>query len=377
MEEIRRVAGLRHPYLVPIIDYGVSGDTVYIAMPRLLGGSLQERLLRRRMQQGLRRNEPLDVAGLPSLGEIAAMLERIAAGLDYAHARQIIHQQVQPGNILFDREGHAYLGDAGLTKLFKVIFSLKETNAVTTHAFSSPEQWQGETMSAESDQYSLAAVVYLLVTGRLVFEANSIYGLMNMHMNDLLTPPHQVRFGLPGDLTPVLLKALAKQPEIRYPNVTAFAQDFARSIQGLEGRPTDFFTFPLRESSTRKHDVYLGSSEGDVEAAQKVTEALNSRGITTWKDDSARIGSLSWKTALVDAVRSAGVVVVVMSPGAMRSEWVTLALALAHKHRKPVIGFLLRGSEGHRAAFSRIIEAEADYNVALQTLIQAIQGHLG
>jgi len=376
MEEIRRVAGLRHPYLVPFVDYGAADDIVYIAMPRLLGGTLQERLLKRHVQQGLARNEPLDINGLPSLGEIAAMVERIAAGLDYAHARGIIHQQVQPGNILFDREGRAYLGDTGLTKLFKVIFSLKETNSVTTHAFSSPEQWQGERMTAASDQYSLGAVVYLLVTGRQVFESSSIFKMMELHMNELLTPPHHVRSGLPGDLTPVLLKALAKSPEDRYDSVTTFAQDFAHSIQGLEGRPTDFFTFPLREVAARKHDIYVGYSETEMESAHKLVNDLSDEGVSVWQDQALKPGTIAWKAALGDAVRAAGVVVILLTPSAMRSEWINVSLSLAQKYRKPVIGLTLRGAEGHRAAFNRVIDASGGYEAGIKALAGAVRAHL-
>lgn len=376
LEEIQRVATLRHPYLVPFVDHGVDVDTIYIAMPLMVGGSLQTRLQKRRLQQELGRDEPMEASTLPSLGEIAILVERLAAGLDFAHARSIIHQQVQPGNILFDKEGRAYLGDTGLTKLFKLIFSLKETNAVITHAYSSPEQWQGERLDATSDQYSLAAVVYLLTTGRMAFESATIFGMMNKHMNEFFIPPHQVRPGLPGELTGVLVRGLGKIADMRYPTVTAFAQDFARAIQGLEGRPTDFFTFPLRDASVRKHDVFIGCAENDLDAAQRVTAALQPHGISAWSGDDLRPGSLAWKAALSDAVRSAGVVVVVLSSGAMRSEWVNLALSLAHKHRKQTIAFTLEGVEGHRAAFSRMIHAAGDEAASIAQLAAAVKALL-
>jgi len=230
-EELNLIAALENPYLVPIQDYGVQGDVVFLAMPLLTGGTLRERLQKQKAGE----------RPLPSLGEVSWLLEKMAYALDYIHGEGIIHHQVETRNIMFDGENNPYLSDIGVPKLFKVAFSLKATNSISSHKYSPPEQWLSETITAASDQYVLGAIIYRLVTGRDLFESNSIAGLMNKHLNDMFTPPHYLRIGAPSDLTLVFARALAKKPDQRFPTVTTFAGEFAYVIRGKEGEPTGFF----------------------------------------------------------------------------------------------------------------------------------------
>lgn len=373
LDEIQVAARLRHDCLVPMLDFGLEGDMVYIVMPEIKGGSLQDRLRRRSAIETAQRVITLEAADLPSLGEVAALLDRLAAGLDHAHANAIIHHQVQPRNILFDLEGRAYLADTGLAKLFKVIFSLQDTNTFATYDYSPPEQWEGLPLVPASDQYALAAIVYLLVTGRPLFQASTIYGLMNMHLHEFLIPPHHIRSGLPGSLTSVLIRALAKKPEDRYPSIQAFSDDFHRSIAGVEGAPTDFFTFILRPEAIWAHEVFIAHSESGIEAAHQLYRDLNARDVTIWSESLARPGSLTWQTGLRDGVRDAACVVIVLAPGVMKSEWINIMLSHAQRYKKPVLGLVMGGKGEIRQQAFNTFDARDDYNAAVDSLAAAIK----
>ena len=249
LAEIEHAARIRHRSLVSILDYGAEGENVFIAMPLLRGRSLQQRLDYLYDKHGVDRRDPLPPEVLPSLGEVADLLERIGDGLDHCHEHDYIHHHLQPRNILFDEEGAAYLADTGLAKLFKVIFSLRATHAVNTHPFSPPEQWNGEKLVPASDQYAMAGIVYLLVTGKSAFHAATIFGMMDRHLNDFPMPPHLIRPGVPGGMTNVLIKAMAKPPEMRYKSMTDFVLDFRQAIFGHEGDASTFFTFPLSDTA--------------------------------------------------------------------------------------------------------------------------------
>lgn len=240
MEELEKLQAIAGHHLVPIRDYGVDTmragvGTLYIAMPLLNGGSLADRLRAREVSDN----------PIPSLGETAHLIGQMGSALTTLHDAGWIHGQVEPRNILFDEEGKAYLADAGLTKLFKVVYALQSTGSFTTGEYSSPEQWQGDRLHTATDQYSLACTVYHLVSGRPPFSAPSIYKLMNQHLNDIPEPVHRVRAGVPGSVTMLLYRAMAKDPAERFPSVAAFCAAFTDAVAAYHGEPNGFFTFEL------------------------------------------------------------------------------------------------------------------------------------
>lgn len=231
LEELTSIQKVKNPYLIPIEDFGSENNVLYIAMRLMQGASLESRFQQRTNKDGL----------VPSLGETTHLLRRIANALDTIHEMGVVHAQIAPRNILFDEAGEAYLADTGMTRLFKLLFSLHTTSSFSTGNYSSPEQWSGERPGPSSDIYSLGCVVYQLVTGQLPFMAPSIFALMQMHLNDMPDLPHRIREGVPGSLTMIIIRALAKQPEARYQTAREFYEAFARAIEGHEGSPTDFF----------------------------------------------------------------------------------------------------------------------------------------
>jgi serine/threonine-protein kinase len=212
--EAKTIAKLQHPHIIPIYDFGVEPGISYIVMPLLAGGSLQDWV---------------SDAGrsLPSLGRVAELLRAIGSALDWAHKIGIVHRDIKPSNILFDEGGNPYLVDFGIAKVGFATTKLTETGTTMgTPTYMAPEQWAAMEASASTDQYAVGIIAYLLTTGRLPFQAKGLLHLMNMHMKDFPTPPHDIRQGLPSDLGDVLNVALAKHPDDRFPSVTAFAKTF-------------------------------------------------------------------------------------------------------------------------------------------------------
>jgi WD40 repeat protein/predicted Ser/Thr protein kinase len=237
--EARIAAALEHAHIVPVYDYGVQGDISYVVMRLLTGGTLTERLA-----------QPGDAGQvLPSLSETAAMLQQLASALDYAHSQNVIHRDIKPSNVMFDSRGDAYLVDFGIAKLLEATRAITTSGVVMgTPLFMPPEQWRAEEVTPASDQYALGVMTYVLITGRVPFEADTPHGLMYKHLTEPPAPPQMYRPDLPKTVTQVLERALAKKGADRFPTVTAYAQAFEKAIQGYSGEPTNFFTAPVRRT---------------------------------------------------------------------------------------------------------------------------------
>ena len=191
--EARVVARLEHPHIVPIYDVGENEGRPFIIMRLLNGGTLREQTSK----------PDFDLAAL-----VKAM-SQIGDALTAAHARQIIHRDIKPGNILFDDNGSAFLSDFGIAKVLDSATQLTGSGFIGTPAYMSPEQFIGQGIDGRSDQYSLAVVVYEALTGSLPFKGNTAQ-MMYKHIN---AAPPEINLSdspIPEGLNPVLQKALAK-----------------------------------------------------------------------------------------------------------------------------------------------------------------------
>ncbi len=234
--EAEIAAALQHPHIVPTFDYGTQRGISYVVMRLLTGGNLAQRINER-----LNENLPL-----PSLGEASQMLNQLASALDYAHTQGVIHRDIKTSNIMFDNQGNAYVVDFGIAKLQGANQNLTNTGmTVGTSTYMSPEQWRSDPLTAAADQYAVAVVMYVVLTGHYPYQSDTAHGLMYKHFNEMPTPAQQYRADLPEVISEVINKALAKKPEDRFQNVTAFAQAFQKAISGHEGQSNNFFTFTL------------------------------------------------------------------------------------------------------------------------------------
>jgi len=232
--EARLAASLEHPHIITIYDFGAHRDLTFVVMKLLTGGSLEQRM----------RQRP---GAPPSLREVATLLNGISSALDYAHSKGIIHRDIKPANLVFDEDGKAYLVDFGIAKMIdSTSAGLTGTGmSMGSPSYMPPEQWKGEEVKPSSDQYALAVTIYAVLTGRLPFEATNTPALMYKHLQDEPTPIYSIRPDLPIETMVVLGRAMAKNPDDRWPSCMAFSEALNETAKSVEGGSTGFFRFKV------------------------------------------------------------------------------------------------------------------------------------
>ena len=217
LREIGIAARLSHPHIVPLIDSGETEGQLYYVSPYVPGGSLRDRL---RAEKKL------------SLRETQRITQQIATALDYAHRNGFVHRDVKPENILF-ADGHALLADFGIAHARRVAGGEAITEsglAVGTPAYMSPEQATAEEdLDGSSDVYSLACVVYEMLTGEPPFHGDSARAVMVRHVMETPRPVRALQPDVPPGVERAIARALAKRPEDRFASVL----DFSAAIEGV------------------------------------------------------------------------------------------------------------------------------------------------
>lgn len=220
IREARVMDPLRNEHLVPIYDAGegkIDGmPWYYIVMPFMQGGTLRSRI----------RRFPL------TLTQACRYLRDIADALDYIHRQGIIHRDIKSSNVLLDAEGRCYLTDFGIARLTTDATQATSTGLVLgTVDYIAPELFEPHSKANQSsDLYSLGVLLYEMATGRLPFSSESQVALVAMHMTKPPPPPSLFNSTVSPQVEGVMLKALAKRPELRYGSATELAQAFCRAV---------------------------------------------------------------------------------------------------------------------------------------------------
>ncbi|HET7296662.1 MAG TPA: protein kinase, partial [Gemmatimonadales bacterium] len=212
--EVEIAARLNHPHILALYDSGEADGFLFYVMPYVTGESLRRKLEREKQL---------------SVEEALAITRQVAAGLGYAHARHVIHRDVKPENILL-HEGEAMIADFGIALAASAAGErLTETGlAVGTPAYMSPEQTFAEPgLDARSDVYSLAAVLYEMLSGEPPYTGATAQVLIAKRMADPVPAVRRLRAGVPLAVEQALLRALAKAPADRFASVGAFVEALA------------------------------------------------------------------------------------------------------------------------------------------------------
>ncbi|MFJ5228342.1 serine/threonine-protein kinase [Kitasatospora sp. NPDC088391] len=214
VRESRVAASLDHPNIVPVYDAGEAEGVLYLAM----------RYVRGRDLRGL-----LDRQGPLTIAQTVRITVQVASALDTAHAHELVHRDVKPGNVLIaegtdpDHPEHAYLTDFGLTKKSLSLTGLTSVGQfVGTLDYVAPEQISGKPVDGRCDVYSLGCVVFEMLTGGPPYRRDDDLALLWAHLND---PPPSVleqRADLPPGVGAALERAMAKRPEERHGSCLEF-----------------------------------------------------------------------------------------------------------------------------------------------------------
>jgi len=211
--EVRLLAQLEHTAIVPVYDFGTHDEQPYMVSRYMRGGTLLDRISKH---------------GALPLDQALPIFQRICSALQAAHNKGIIHRDLKPANILFDEDGQAYVSDFGIAKMADSTRTLTGNAIVGTPAYMSPEHFTEDgSVGPLSDQYSLAIVLYEMLSGRLPFQGNTTARLMKNHLMDAPPPIRELRRDVPEGVEQVLARALSKDPADRFPSLEAFAEALA------------------------------------------------------------------------------------------------------------------------------------------------------
>ncbi len=212
LREARLVAGLEHPNILPIYDFGsqsIDGKPIsFLVMPLVTGGSLKDR-----------------IKGPVPPSQAVEWLCGIAAALDHAHKRGILHRDIKPGNVLLDATGRTLLADFGLARMADATSGLTATGTVMgTPLYMAPEQAQGEKVDARADQYAVGIIAFELLTGRVPFKADSPLAILHQHVTRPPEPISLVLPQIPRSVDSVMSRCLAKAPHERFASCSEFVK---------------------------------------------------------------------------------------------------------------------------------------------------------
>jgi len=210
LNEASLAGKLKHPHIVSILDAAVQEDSGYIAMECVTGGALS---------QFASADNLLPVADVIQIGF------KCCGALEYAFREGIVHRDLKPANIMVVQGTDVKIADFGAAFLRKS--PAVQTAAMGSPFYMSPEQIEGGALTHHSDMYSLGVVLYELLTGRRPFVADSIEGLVKKILQANPVPPSGLRAGLPQAIDRVVLQAMGKKPEHRYPTWREFALELS------------------------------------------------------------------------------------------------------------------------------------------------------
>lgn len=254
--EAQAAGKLSHPNIVSMYDVGFDQGYHYIVMEYIEGETLKEYITR---------HERI------SIDNAVKFTIAIAEGLEHAHAMGIVHCDIKPHNVLITKQGRIKVTDFGIARAMNAGTTMMYTNSIMGSAhFLSPEQASGKPVNGSTDIYSLGAVLYEMLTGRVPYEGETPISVALKHVRERLIPPTRYNPSIPTLLEAAVIKALAKRPEDRFSNITEMiaalrmSQGFVNSNSGRRA-PHDFGTqvlTPVPETSYGETDdddeVYYG-----------------------------------------------------------------------------------------------------------------------
>jgi serine/threonine protein kinase len=218
LREARSAAQLRHPAIVTVHEVGQRDGLPYLVSDFVQGVTLADLLSARR----------------PGFPEAAELVAAVAEALQYAHEQGVVHRDIKPSNIMIGADGRPCVMDFGLAKREAGEITMTvEGQVLGTPAYMAPEQARGEghAVDGRADVYSLGVVLYQLLTGELPFRGTQRM-LLHQVLHDEPRPPRGLNDRIPRDLETICLKAMAREPNQRYPTARDLADDLRRWLAG-------------------------------------------------------------------------------------------------------------------------------------------------
>jgi tRNA A-37 threonylcarbamoyl transferase component Bud32 len=214
VKEARALAQLTHPNIVGVYDVGEVDGLPFIVMEHVAGSSLKQRIER---------------SGALPLADAVRLTDEIANGLAFAHSRGIIHADLKPSNILLDQNDQPKICDFGIART--PAEDSDSPQLFATALYVAPERVEGRPASVASDVYGLGLVVYEMLVGKPPFTSGNAAVLLRDHVVRPPVPPSHLRPSLPKEVDSIVLKALAKDPALRYHKATDIGEALTKMLQ--------------------------------------------------------------------------------------------------------------------------------------------------
>lgn len=215
--EARLIAQLSHPGIIKIFDTGTYRNVPYIVMQYVPGQPLDELMASRKI----------------NVRDALGILEQVARAVHFAHTHGVVHRDLKPSNVMVDPHNRAYVMDFGLAKTLDTQSRLTVSGStVGTPYYMAPEQVRGdaERIGPRTDVYALGVMLYEILTGVLPFTAATEVALFDKILSDDPVPPRSLKTYIERDIEAICLRALEKDPELRYPTAEEFADDLRRFL---------------------------------------------------------------------------------------------------------------------------------------------------
>lgn len=245
--EAQSAAGLTHANIVSVYDVGHEDNIYYIVMELIQGKTLKQII----NQDG----------SLPWKWSVNIAIQ-IASALEAAHRNNIVHRDIKPHNIIITEDGIAKVTDFGIAKaVSNSTITAFGTTIGSVHYFS-PEHAKGGFTDAKSDLYSLGVVMYEMLTGRVPFDADTPVSVALKHMQEKPVEPIKLNPSIPFAVNQIIIKAMEKEPSLRYQNATEMIKDLGMALKNPEGKfveeiddtmRTRVIKMPEEKETTRKN----------------------------------------------------------------------------------------------------------------------------
>ena len=221
LSEAQAAAGLMHPNVVNVYDVGQDRGLYYMVME---------------LVEGITLKDYIEKKGKLSAKETISISIQMVTGIQAAHNCHIIHRDIKPQNIIISKDGKVKVTDFGIARAT----TSTATQAVTTTVmgsvhYTSPEQARGGIVDEKSDIYSAGITMYEMVTGHVPFDHENGVTIALMHLQNEITPPSQVRDGIPDSLEKIILKCTMKKPEDRYQTADELIADLKLVFEDTSG----------------------------------------------------------------------------------------------------------------------------------------------
>jgi eukaryotic-like serine/threonine-protein kinase len=280
LAEAQAMARLSHPNIVAVFDVGIDGAASYIVMQYVKGATIRD----------IDRNAH-------TIRDAVNIVMDVLEALRYAHARDVVHRDVKPGNVIIGEDGAVYVTDFGLARRMSDVGNMSQSSEIVgTIAYLPPERFMGKTGDRTSDLYSVGVLLYELVTGQLPFAQSSedLVSTMIAHVNEVPKPARLLNPAVPAELERIIARMLESEPKRRFADAGAVIVALQSALDG--GNAQTGWSSALPRMAQGSH--------APARSAYAEALALMERGIAAGRGGDANTAQMSYRDAIERLARA-------------------------------------------------------------------------